>query len=658
MMRKLVSRSFPQKQTGRRQVTDVLRSVRKGCYLSFMRMLTRSLFAAILVVAAWGVTGGAQPQPELAIRVQQGEFEREVRPIVRAGPVESFYNYSGADFNGMTGIEVPQQSLLLFYRNADTGRLSLIVIHGAPEAGTGGRARLEMDGLPSEAQLALRDDPADRYSFDPPQAQFEWQWSSGHTDGVVVSGLPDSFSLNVVPDFQAGIAGWTLISGGPGGRIERIELPSLTTKVSVSAGGPSRGKAGARAAGEGRVRAERTLTTPQAQPSSRFRVTIDVVVQEESNGLGLEEQLPTGWTVKPVERDGAVFKLAGSRAQWLFPTLLQVGERKRIVYEVLVPEAKDLVPSLPAKFQIQGSLSSVSPLYGVQIAGESELEVASCLSAPVAIAHLDLGDDRVDLRRSERISPEQLQRALRLWQSGDPVPGTCGARLSNPDLQRILRHQLLNIPVDQGLPPPTEERNVVSVMRAIRTPLPGNRIYLGAEGGNVFQVELTVRAERELAGLIVDERLPDRWQVADRTPARAVFRSGTVDWVIPHVVSSDEQTRIAYEVTVPTDADPGSVTIVGETHVGILSFLVPVEGEDSIQALECLPIPLAIAHLNVETGQIDMTLDNKVSQQQADAAFRYWLEDREVPGTCGKMMDLPTLQSVIGKMVSGEPVGG
>jgi hypothetical protein len=396
-------------------------------------------------------------------------------------------------------------------------------------------------------------------------------------------------------------------------------------------------------------------------PGGVFRVTVELTVRIPSNGLGLEEQLPLGWVIEPVRSDGAIFKFTRSRGQWLFPTLLKTGETRRIVYDVFVPSAEEALsggPPLPARFRIQGAATSVSPEYTIPVSGESEIELVSCLSVPVAIAHLDVARERIDLKISEVITQEQLNEALIFWKNNVAVPGTCNARMDSENLQRVLMYHLLEIPVDRPLPPAVNdvENALVTVTRTITTALPNARLYLAAEGGNVFQVELEIRAREDLPGLHLREELPEGWELRPPAFPGFLYKSDTREWVFPEVVPAGQIRLLSYEVIVPNDAPAGRFTIDGVVESGRTTFLNPIRGDGAVEVVDCLTIPLAIAHYDVKTGEIDVRLDNLITQEQANAAFRMWLEDEEVPGTCGGRLDLLTLQHIIELMVTGTPV--
>jgi hypothetical protein len=281
---------------------------------------------------------------------------------------------------------------------------------------------------------------------------------------------------------------------------------------------------------------------------------------------------------------------------------------------------------------------------------------------PVAIAHLGLPLGRVNLKADERISSEQLLKAIEVWQRGEDVPATCNAKIAPDDLQKILMHALLGIPVDRPLPPPLTDpaQAPVTVTREITTPLPKKRLYLKAEGGDVFTVKLTIRPKRDLPGLHIIEQLPQGWRVRSAVPSAVPFRFSPItaqaEWVFPERLLAGEVRILTYDVIVPEDVEPGSVELKGEAISGLATFRNPIAGDSTIEIVECLSIPMAIAHYNVKTGTIDLALDNLITREQANAAFRMWLEDEEVPGTCGQKLDIATLQRIIELMVTGTPV--
>ena len=707
------------------------------------------LIAGIFVLCLIGFGVMAQAQPAPAIQVQQGEFQKTIYPVMTSSSAATFYNYSVLDFNALMQEELPRHTLLFIHRNANTNALSLIIVHNAPDAGSAGRASFQIDGLPASASLVLRDDPT-RDTYDLSNGRFQWEWASGHTDGLVIEGLRAPMTLQVTPRFDRGIDGWKLLTTKTDdGPAERVPMPSLSEPITLAIGeglpdtgtdeGPQTGpteagpelRAGFSVSpspgwigspvhfdatssmgdiqqyewdvdGDGSfdarttkprfqhtyrqvgnydvtlritdadgdtatftdaieirradTRATRTISTPEAQPNTLFRVTIDLNVGVPTNGLGIEETLPSDWVVEPVQNDGGIFKFTGNTAQWVFPKQLSINETRRIIYDVRVPDADAIAQPLPQVFSIDGTVQSVSPSFTAPVTGERDVKVVSCLSPAVAYAHLNLANNRIDLRTSESISNEQMRRAVADWRQGAGAIGTCDNVLSRDQLTSVMRYQLLGIPVDEPLPAIPDDASQVEITRAIETDLTGDRLYLPEPAGREFRVELTVRANRDIAGLTVAETLPKHWQVTPRG-ATGVYKSPDRAWTIPEHIPSGGTRTIVYDVVVPADAEPGRVQLDGEGDLGDAPFVIAVGGESTVELLECLAIPLAAAHLNIDTGEVDIDLDNAITRAQVDAAFALWLEDESLPGTCGASLSLAILQDLIDLMLAGEPVG-
>jgi PKD repeat protein len=684
---------------------------------------------------------------------QRDDFQWTIFPVARNISAESFYNYSDIDFQSQTFLEVPRQSTLLLYRDLSTGKLALMIIHNAPNSGPGGQAFFDINGLPASAELTLRDDSNDFYSFAPPTAQFRWTWTSGHTDGLVINNLPDSGTITINAEFNTGINRWYLLTQKKNdGFVERVPMPGNDGLITINigqaaenitplfdlkgngtfegisadfeytpqpvyalspthfdgsmsqattpgyewdfdddgmfdedspapfssyvfpragfydvtlrvtdAGGQTATKTKTIEVVENDTTAIRTISTPEVKPETMFRVTLDLKVQRASNGLGVEEHLPRDWIVEPVMNDGAIFKFGPAGAQWVFPTLLKEGETKKIVYDVRVPNAEDLnPPSLPRTFMITGSVMSVSPSYVLPILGEDRVEGVSCLSMPVVFSHLDALGEEVDLRGSEMISDEQLARAIEFWKNDWVVPCTCNNTMTTNELDHVARHHLLNLPVDKSLPEPTSDRNFEpeTVNRKITTVLPQYQVYIGdeTEGGNVVQVDLTVNAHMDLTGLIVSEQVFEGWRVQPLMYSGAAFKETTNEWYFPMFIAAGDSRSIRYQLTVPMDTAPGEASLSGSSDSWLVLFVRPIEGDKKVELVRCLSPHMAIAKMNYETREIDLRLDNRINREQSSEAFQMWLEDNEVPGTCGQRLDLETLKEIIALMVTETPV--
>lgn len=691
-----------------------------------MRVLKRSISLALMVGLLAASVALAQAQ-EIFLIVKQGEFSTGIRPLTGDRAAIAFYNYANDQSN--TGLEISNHSLLFLYRDTTTGTLSLIVIHSKPGT-SAGQASLSFAGLPAGSTLALRDDPADTYTFSPPTASASWRWLPERNDGLVINNLGEEFEIIITPNFVSGIESWDLLSQ-ENGEIKNIPLPSLTEPVTITAtrnappkpdftfspptlniNVPVTFDARGSVDPDGRIvkyewdfdgdgvfeistaspvtthtftrggefkvslrvtddkgatatlaktlriaeevsRAMRTLSTPQVLPGFTFRVMVEIQLRTAVNGLGLDENLPPGWEVTPIENNGSTFKAA--QTQWLFPQMLRAGEVRRIIYDVTVPEAAALVGgSLPQTFEITGFIDSASPAFRIPVIGESQIEAVSCLSIPVAIAHLDLATDAIDLRLSNMITPDQLQQAIAFWLEDAEVPGACKALIKRADLRVLLARQLAGIPVNQPLPEILEVG--AQTTRRILTPLPFMQLFPKDVAGNKFRVRLETRAIKDLNGLVVAERLPQRWEVSPLESSGAVFKIEAREWAFINKIQAGAFKVIVYEVTVPRDEPLGKLSFTGGVSSALPRFDVDINGDREVEVIECLTVPVAISRLDVEKNVINVMLDNKISFDQIQAAIAFWLEDEAVPGSCGRTVDFKTIRDLIAYWLTDTPV--
>jgi hypothetical protein len=256
---------------------------------------------------------------------------------------------------------------------------------------------------------------------------------------------------------------------------------------------------------------------------------------------------------------------------------------------------------------------------------------------------------------SEEITFDQMQRAVAFWQEDTPVPGTCDAPLDRESLKQIVAHHLANVPVDRALPEDVSVGGAAT--RAILTPLPFYQVYLRAPGGNIFRVRVEVRAEKDLFGLTLTEKLPERWEVKPlESGTSAAFKQSANTWIFTEKIPAGTRRSILYEVTVPTDEIISPYTIQGLIESFLPRFESEVGQDQTVNVVECLDIPVAISHLNVEQNAIDVSLSSKISFAQIQTAIALWLEDEEVVGTCGKTIDFRMLQTLISYWLTDTPV--
>jgi len=399
-------------------------------------------------------------------------------------------------------------------------------------------------------------------------------------------------------------------------------------------------------------RATRTISTPEAAVGFTFRVTVEIELGTSVNGLGMDEDLPPGFEITPVDNAGATFKRA--ETQWVWPSSLQANEIRRVVYDVTVnPEAN--VGELPSCFAIDGFIESASPAFMTDIQGQSEVCLVDCLSIPVAVSHLT-PEGVVDLRLDNAITDDQLQRSVSFWMEEAGVPGTCNALVDWETLKTLTAHQLDAIPVDEDVP--TRSERGATVTRTIHTPLPAFQVYLPSDEGRVFRVRLHIDVQSELRGFGLKETFPQNWSIRAINNDGAVFKKSTREWVFterldPQFTGSK---TIVYEVTVPEGESTGFVRMQGKHQAIIPSFEFQDDGDREVELIDCLSVPVAVAHLNANENRIDVGMSNLIEFDQIQAAIAYWLEDVSVPGTCGKTVGFETIKALIAHWLTDTPV--
>jgi len=208
---------------------------------------------------------------------------------------------------------------------------------------------------------------------------------------------------------------------------------------------------------------------------------------------------------------------------------LRAGEVRRIVYDVTIHRDSTGAGPLPAGLAIRGSVDSAAPAFRAPVSGEDALEVTSCLSIPVALAHMDPNTDIVDLRSSEQITFDQVQRAVTFWIEEVGVPQTCDALVNLDALKELTARQLLNVPVDETLDHISFTNGASpTVTRRILTPLPFYQLYLQARGGDLFRVEIEITADQDYHGFAIGENLPETWALRPLDNNGAAFKHGRV----------------------------------------------------------------------------------------------------------------------------------
>jgi PKD repeat protein len=422
--------------------------------------------------------------------------------------------------------------------------------------------------------------------------------------------------------------------------------------------------------------ATRSISTMTVLPGYTFRVTVRIHTEQDMAGVGLDEDLPVGWEVTPVENGGAIFKRATT--QWVFMDMLRAGTDRVITYDVKVPE-EDVLKAirLPQRFCIQGTVQAKVPAVDVPVGGESCVIVNDCLPVLEAIAHLIPAQapgetDRIDLRLPETITEQQLNRAAELWATDQPVVDTCGKTIDQATLKLIAAHAVSCTPVDKPLPEMPAAN--VTVTRTIIAPIPCQGVVLGfydSAGnpiGNTFTVKIDVTTDADVIAVGIDEDLPVGWKVTPLQNGGFVYKPSKIQWTYLGLLRAGETRTIVYEVevppTLPIELPPPDgcgihdvKQIVGVADIGLPCIEdLTIAGDDQVELTKCLNVIVAISRWDVERDTVDLSLSDLITLPQVQRAIAFWLEEEEVPYTCGATIDYETLKEIIALWLTDTPI--
>jgi len=423
------------------------------------------------------------------------------------------------------------------------------------------------------------------------------------------------------------------------------------------------------------VKVVRRISTELALPGSTFKVEVQIEPQMALAGVGLQERLPSGWKIEPLENVGTVFKPADQ--QWVFVKDLEAGTSRIISYEVTVPESEAFSStSLPVRFVITGGFQAVTPFIDMLVEGETDIEVTDALDIRTAIAHLvprneeDASRDTIDLCLSEKIQPAQLDRALEMWMNDIIVPATQRTRIDVQAVKDLIAYSYTCTPVNQPLPL-VSMANIES-LRTITTPFPCNNVLLdyydgkGNLAGDTFRVRVEMKADQDLYGVGLCEGVLPNWRVMPIENDGFLYKESSTQWVFPGKIPIGMTRTIIYQVTVPQNAvvkpPKDSPSYISTDDVfGVVDAVLPrveviVGGDSSVGITKALPLLGAVSRWDVKNDTIDVGLSDYISFEQVQRAIAFWLEDEPVPRTNGQTIDYETMKTIIAYWLSNTTV--
>jgi len=187
----------------------------------------------------------------------------------------------------------------------------------------------------------------------------------------------------------------------------------------------------------------------------QYAVAVDVTAQHDTYGVGLKEDVPTGWRITPIDNGGFLYR-AGT-GEWVYPEKLAAGTTRRILYLVDVMNAPidDMANEnwcCGTSVALSGEVDSAVPCGASPVFGESTVQLWRALPVILAISRWDAELDTLDVTLSNRITFNQMQRATAFWLDAAIVPYTGGYTVGYETLKAIMTYWMTNTPVTQPLP--------------------------------------------------------------------------------------------------------------------------------------------------------------------------------------------------------------
>lgn len=672
-------------------------------------------------------------------------------PVQGNQPAKDFYNYDGNSANvtddWVTKHLQSRRCLIIPYRYEDS--LSLIIVFGKVGMSSGGGTSMDISGLPSTAEIVVRDDPDDYRDKFPTlggqKGSFTWVWDRSATDGIVIKlfnldkltqqeqltisptrdqkwdinsvmflgskkahkvtnageytfivssntqptpqfsvegaerpvvGSTVTFNASKSQDPDGSIKTWAWDFDGDGNFEKSFSTPevphvfsnkgtrSVTLKVIDNQGGSSTYSRTIDVRGQ-LATATRTVSASSALPGRTVRVVVNITAHTTLSGVGLVERIPQGWSISTIANANFAYKSDpdDSVQKWVDLSKLQPGETKKIIYQLNIPKAENMITtSIPQTFSISGTISSVQPSYRGTVAGDTKIRLRDgALKPATTIAHYNINQQAIDLTLNSKISDRQLQWAANRWVTERVVPETGGEILSYADMKRLAAYNQTSTLIDEQLPQPKPTE--VTIRRTIYTPLPFNQVLLGYKQneqgqfkGDYFTVQLTFSSsDRALYGVGFYENIPAAWNLTPIDKAGAVYKASTHQWLFLESVGTSK-TTISYRVEVPQSTPTETYTISGWLSEAYSGKRVKIRGDSKIDVTATLPPKVVFAKWDTTTDTLNLKSGNSVTYRQVKEALGYWLEDKEVPYTGGKQISYDTMKEIITHWLEGEPI--
>jgi len=329
------------------------------------------------------------------------------------------------------------------------------------------------------------------------------------------------------------------------------------------------------------INAARSINPDSVAPGDTFTVTVIVDADAAVTAPALDEDVPAGWTVTPVNNGGWTYK--PSSTEWILIGSMGLGDTTTIIYDVTVPGgAAEMTYTLSGEISALGvGPFAVTGETDVTVEGDENDPPTVTITAPitgttvagtVALAGTAADTDgtvtTVEIRDNGGIwtTVTGTTSWSFSWDSTSVADGSHTIDARSFDGTDYSPLDSVTVTVD-NIPDPTED---INGMRDINPDT--------VAPGGTFTVTVTITAGAAVTAPVLDEDVPAGWTVTPVDNDGFTFKPSTLEWVLVGAMGLGDTAIIVYDVTVPGGAAEMTYSLSGEVSAfGVGPFTVTGE---------------------------------------------------------------------------------
>jgi len=168
----------------------------------------------------------SQVQASAIFTIENGGLYDFVDPIESAQSAAAFYSYNSPYPSSGDPLFGTQSGTGLFWLFQDTvsSNTSLGMIFDTPHDGSGGSVSLSSSGFPAGAYVSVEDDGGDIIPSQLINGTETWNWLACCTDGAMISGLSNEWTISLDLLHSVGVDNWYFLSGPDSSNPDVIQL--------------------------------------------------------------------------------------------------------------------------------------------------------------------------------------------------------------------------------------------------------------------------------------------------------------------------------------------------------------------------------------------------------------------------------------------------